>query len=60
MKFAWHDKIESLAGSNLKKVEEVEDDDHLNNLDEYQEMLEVDRSAADFNNIEDEFVVLDD
>ena len=57
MKFAWHDKIESRAGSNLKKVEEVED--HLNNLDEYQEMLEGDRSAADFDDIEDEFVVLD-
>ena len=60
MKFAWCNKIESRAGSNSKKVEEVEDDDHLNNLDEYQEMLEVNRLAADFDNIEDEFVVLDD
>lgn len=55
MKFAWRPKIENLVGWNSEQVEEVD----LNNIDEYTEMLDVDESAAEFDKLEDEFVVLD-
>ena len=55
MKFAWHPKIENLVGLNSEQVEEGD----LNNIDEYTEMLDVDELAAEFDKLEDEFVVLD-
>ena len=57
MKFAWHNKIKNSAACNSEQVEEV--DLELDNLDEYTEMLDVDESAAEFDMLEDEFVVLD-
>jgi hypothetical protein len=56
MKFAWHPKIKNAAGSNSEQVEEVD----LDNINEYIEMLEVEESAAEFDGLEDEFVLLVD
>lgn len=55
MKFAWHSKIEDLAGCNLEQVEEVE----LGFINKYTEMIDVDESAAEFDRLEDEYAVLD-
>jgi hypothetical protein len=55
MKFAWRPKIEKAAGRNSEQIEEVDLDD----IDEYTEMLVVDESAAEFDRIEDEVVLLD-
>jgi hAT family C-terminal dimerisation region len=55
MKFAWRPKIEKATDRNSEKVEEVDLDD----IDEYTEMLEVDESAAEFDRIEDELILVD-
>ena len=57
MKFAWRPKINDLVGYNSKEVEEVQV--HLDDLNEYTEMLDVDESAAEFDRFEDEFIILD-
>lgn len=57
MKFAWRPKIDDLVGYNSKEVEEVQV--HLDDLNEYTEMLDVDESAAEFDRFEDEFIILD-
>ena len=51
-------QIENLVSRNSGKVEEVQVD--VDNLDEYTEMLGVNESAAEFDRLEDEFVILED
>lgn len=54
MKFAWCNKIEDFAGNNSVQVEEVDLE-----IEEYTEILEVDDSAAEFDRLEDEFIMLE-
>ena len=60
MKFAWRGKIENLAARNSQQMEEVDLDLETRNFDEYIEMLDEDESAAEFDKLEDEFVLLED
>lgn len=60
MKFAWRTKIPNFAASNSAKVEEVDLDEHTTNIiDEFTEMLRVEESAAEFDKLEDEFILID-
>jgi hypothetical protein len=51
MKFAWRGNLTDLAAWNSEQIEEV---------DEYSEMLGEDESAAEFDRLEDEFVLEDE
>ena len=53
MKFAWRRNVVDIAACNSRQIEEV----NLEHLDEYAEMLDADELAAEFDKLEDEFVL---
>jgi hypothetical protein len=59
MKFAWRTKIPNFAASNSAQIEEVDIDEYTNITDEFTEMLREDESAAEFDKLEDEFILVD-